>query len=271
MSSTATAALTLAAEEGGGFHAPTLADFFPGAIAFDGTFVEFNRIMMVRVIATVLLLTIMVLAARRATLVPGRGQNVVEVLLDFVRVNVAEEILGKKEARRYVPLLTAVFFAILAFNITGVIPGLNIAGTSVIGLPIVFALIMYVVYLHAGIQRQGLGGFLKTNLFPAGVPAPMYVLLTPIEFLTVFVLRPATLAIRLVANMIAGHLMLVLCFAATNYFILEAAPALKAFGAVTFVAGLAITLFEVFIAALQAYIFVVLSAVYINLSIETEH
>lgn len=272
LSSIATAAVTLAAaEEEGGFHAPTLDEFFPHAIFGDGTLLEFNRIMMVRLIAAVLLVVIMVVIARRAALVPGRAQNVVEVLLDFVRINVVEEILGKDHGRKYVPLLTTVFFAVLAFNLTGVIPFLNIAGTSVVGLPIVLALWMYVVYLGAGFKAQGFGGFLKASLFPPGVPWYMYILLTPIEALTVFVLRPATLAIRLLANMMAGHLMLVLCFAATHYFVLEAAPALKAVGAVTLVAGIALTLFEVFIAALQAYIFVVLTAVYINLSVEAEH
>jgi F-type H+-transporting ATPase subunit a len=99
----------------------------------------------------------------------------------------------------------------------------------------------------------------------------MYVLLAPIEALQVFILRPATLAIRLMANMVAGHLMLVLCVGATQYFIVEAGPAMKAFGVLTFASALALTLFEIFVAALQAYIFVVLTAVYLSLSIEEEH
>jgi len=73
------------------------------------------------------------------------------------------------------------------------------------------------------------------------------------------------------ANMLAGHLMLVLCLSATQYLIVEAAPALKAFGALTFVSAIALTLFETFVAALQAYIFTVLTAVYLSLSIEEEH
>jgi F-type H+-transporting ATPase subunit a len=213
----------------------------------------------------------MVVLARRARLVPGRSQNVAEILLDFVRVNVAQEILGAERGRKYVAFLTTLFFTILAFNLTGVIPFLNIAGTSLIGLPLMLALWVYVMYLGAGIRAQGLGGFLKSNLFPPGVPVFMYVLLTPIEFLTVFVLRPATLALRLMANMVAGHLMLVLTFSATHFFILEAVTPLKVFGALTFASAIALTLFEVFVAALQAYIFVVLTAVYINLSVEAEH
>ena len=265
--------LTAAAAGGGdgGFQPPSIADFFPAPILFAGTIFEFNRIEMVRLIAAVVLLVLVVVAARRATLVPGRAQNVMEMLLDFVRVNVAEEILGQAKGRKYVPLLTTIFFAVLAFNLTGLIPGLNIAGTSLIGLPLVLAAWVYVMYLGAGIRALGLGGFLKNSLFPPGVPIFMYVLLAPIEALQVFILRPATLAIRLMANMVAGHLMLVLCVGATQYFIVEAGPAMKAFGVLTFASALALTLFEIFVAALQAYIFVVLTAVYLSLSIEEEH
>lgn len=224
-----------------------------------------------RFVAVAVLLTLMVIAARRAKLVPRRGQNIAELLLDFVRVNVAEDVIGKEKAGRYVAFLTTVFFAVLAFNITGVVPGLNVAGTSLIGLPVMLALWVYVMYLSAGVRAHGVGGFLKSSLFPPGVPWPLYILLTPVEFLQVFVMRPATLAIRLMANMVAGHLMLVLCFAATQFLLVDASGVLKPFGALTLVGGFAITLFEVFVAALQAYIFVVLTAVYISQSVEDEH
>ena len=261
--------MPLAADEGG-FHAPTIADFFPAPILFEGTIFEFNRIQLVRVIAVVVLLTVMVVAARRAKLVPSRGQNVAELLRDFVRVNVAEDIIGKEKAHKYVAFLTTVFFAILAFNLTGIVPGLNIAGTSLIGLPVMLALWVYVMYLGAGIRHHGLGGFLKTSLFPPGVPPFLYVLLTPVEFLTVFILRPVTLAIRLMANMVAGHLMLVLCFAATDFFV-RSMSGMTVFAVPSLLGGFAITLFEVFVAALQAYIFVVLAAVYISQSVADEH
>lgn len=267
----ATTQLLAASGEGGGFQPPSISDFFPPPILFAGTPFEFNRIQLVRLIVTAVVVTVFVVGARRAKLVPGRGQNMLEFVLDFVRVNIAEEVLGVEKAKKYVPLLTTIFVAILSLNIAGVIPGLNIAGTSVIGLPIVFAAWVFVMYLGAGVRAHGVGGFLRTSLFPPGVPPYMYVLLTPIEFLTVFVIRPATLAIRLVANMISGHLMLVLVVSATEFFLVEAGPSLKAYGLVTFGAALALTLFEAFIAALQAYIFVVLAAVYLNLSIQEEH
>lgn len=225
---------------------------------------------LVRVIAAVALVLLFVLAARSAKVVPSRGQSLAEMVLDFVRINIAQEILGK-DARKYVPLLTTIFCAILFFNITGVLPFLNIASTSLIGLPLMLAAWVYVMYLGAGIKRHGLGGFLKISLFPPGVPVFMYVLLTPIEFLQVFILRPATLALRLMANMVAGHIMLVLSFSATQFFLFEAGPALKAFGALSLTAGIAFTLFELLVAALQAYIFALLAAVYISMSLEAEH
>ena len=264
--------MLLAADgEGGGFHPPSIADFFPAPFLFEGTLLEFNRMQLVRLIAAVALIVFFVLAARRAKVVPGRLQSVAEMALTFVRVNIAEDIIGTEKGRKYANFLVTVFVSILFFNLSGIVPFLNIAGTSLIGLPLILAAWVYFMYLGAGVRAHGLGGFLKASLFPPGVPPFLYVLLTPVEFLTVFILRPATLALRLMANMVAGHLMLVLCFGATHYFLLEAAPAMKAFSALTLVGGIAITLFEVFVAALQAYIFVVLAAVYINLSISEEH
>ena len=208
--------LPFATGDGGGFHAPTIGDIFPGPILFDGTFFEINRLQLVRFVAAAALITIFVVAARRATVVPGRFQNVIEMLLDFVRVNVAEEILGKEKAPKFVALLTTMFLAILMFNLMGIIPGLNVAATALIGLPLMLAAWTYVTYLSAGVRELGLGGFLKNNLFPPGVPPFFYLLLTPVEFLQVFIVRPATLALRLMANMVSGHLMLALCFSATQ-------------------------------------------------------
>jgi len=260
-----------ASGDGGGFEAPTIGDFFPSPVLFQGTIFEFNRLQLVRLIAAAFLILVFVLAARRAKLVPGRLQNVIELILDFVRVNVVEEIIGKEKASKFTALLTTMFCAVLVFNLTSIVPGLNIAGTSLIGLPLMLAAWAYVSYLRAGVRELGVGAFLKNSLFPPGVPPFLYVLLTPVEFLQVFIIRPATLALRLMANMVAGHLMLVLCFSATQYFIVEAGAGMKVFGLLTFAGGFALTLFEVFVASLQAYIFVILTAVYISLSVEKEH
>jgi F-type H+-transporting ATPase subunit a len=255
---------------GGGFHAPSISEFFPPAIFGEGTFFEFNRIMLVRVIVTAALILLLWLATRNAKLVPARAQNLVELGLHFVRVEVAEQIMGHN-GKRFVPMITTIFFGVFAMNVAGIIPGLNIAGTSVVGLPVLLALWVYFTYLWAGVAKQGLGGYLKSSLFPPGIPWFMYILITPIEALQVFVFRPLTLALRLLANMIAGHLMLVLCFSATSFLLLEGGGLIPVTSALTFVAGLGITLFELVVAALQAYIFALLSAVYLNLAVEAEH
>lgn len=257
--------------EGGGFHAPSIADFFPPAILFEGTIFQIDRIWIIRVVATIALLTIFVVGARRAKLVPGRFQNSLEFLLDFVRVQIAEEIMGKENARRFVPMITTIFLSVLAFNITGVIPGLNMAGSARIGIPLMLAVWVFLTYWAVGIRKHGFGGYLKANMFPPGIPKPIYLIVAPIELLQIVIIRPASLAIRLVANMVAGHIMLVLCFSATQYFLVEAAPAMKAFGVLTFAGGFAFTLFEILVAFLQAYIFALLAAVYINMSLEEEH
>lgn len=260
----------MAEESGSGFHIPSISEFFPPAIWFEGTVFEFNRIQLVRVVVMVLLIGWLWLSTRHAKLVPGRAQSIVELALDFVRVQIVDSVLGEKVGRRYLPMLTTLFFIILAMNLAGVIPFLNIAGTSVVALPVLMALWVYVVYLWAGFKKQGIG-YLKNSLFPSGVPPFMYILITPIEILQVFVLRPFTLALRLLANMMAGHLMLVLCFAATQFLLFDGGGLIKLTGVLTFVGGFGITLFEIFVAFLQAFIFTLLAAVYIQMSLEEEH
>ena len=264
--------LRVAAEGGDGFDAPTIDDFFPPAILFGGTPFQIDRTWIIRIAATVLLLGVLVFASRRARLIPGRFQGAIEYVFDFVRIQISDEILGSRtESRRYLPMLTTIFMTILIFNATGVIPGLNLAATARIGVPLLLAVWVFVGYWAAGIRAHGLGGFLRNSLFPPGVPWPVYFVLAPIELLQLLIIRPASLVIRLVANMVAGHIMLALCFAATQFFVVHAAPALRAIGALTLGAGIFMTVFELLVAFLQAYIFTLLAASYIQMSLEQEH
>jgi F-type H+-transporting ATPase subunit a len=256
---------------GSGFVPPSLDDFFPPIVAFEGTPFAINRIMIVRFIAVIALLAVFVIGARGAKLVPGRFQVVLEYGLDFCRRQIAYETLGEKLGKKYAGIITTIFFGVFFLNITGVIPFLNIAGTSVIGLPLIFALWVFFLYIGAAIKKLGLGGFLKTSLFPPGVPKFLYILLTPVEFLQVFLLRPATLTIRLFANMMAGHLLLALCYSATSYLFFQASVGLKPLGLITFAGGFAFFFLEIFVAALQAYVFAILTAVYLQMVLEPEH
>lgn len=254
----------------GEFHAPTMWEFFPDIVLFEGTPFAMNRIMIIRVIMAVLLLVLFWAGTRRMKVIPGRFQSLIEMGLDFVRVNIAEDLLGKKDGRRFLPILTAMFFMILFMNITGVVPFLNIAGTAVIGLPLVLAAVSYATFIYAGVKKSP-GKFFKNSLFPAGVPKAIYVIVTPIEFISTFVIRPVTLTLRLLMNLMVGHLLLVLLFAATQFFFFSTDGPLKAFGVGTFAFGFAFTLFEVLVAVLQAYVFTLLTAVYIQLALAEEH
>jgi len=261
----------------GEFEAPTIQEFYPEVIAFADSPFELNRIMLIRLLVTGLLILVFTLWSNRfrksvvnQEFVPGRFQMFGEISINFVRKSIAHEQLGEKDGDRFLPLLTTIFFIVLGMNITGIIPGLNIAGTSVIGLPMILALAAYVTFIYAGIKKHGLA-FFKTALFPAGVPPAFYILVTPIEFLSTFILRPVTLALRLTMNMIAGHLLLVLCFSATQYFFFNSEGIFKSFGVGTFAFGFVFTLFEMLVAFLQAYVFTLLTTVYIQLSLADEH
>lgn len=266
-----------AESESGSFEPPTINEFYPEVVAFAGTPFELNRIMLIRLLVTALLILVFTLwtskfkkSYKTNALVPSRFQLMGEISLNFVRKSIAHDQLGEKDGERFLPLLTTIFFIVLGMNITGIIPGLNIAGTSVIGLPLVLSLAAYVTFIYAGVKKHG-GHFFSAALFPAGVPKAFYILVTPIEFLSTFILRPVTLALRLMMNMIAGHLLLVLCFSATQFFLFNAEGLFKLFGAGTFVFGFVFTLFEMLVAFLQAYVFTLLTTVYIQLALADEH
>ena len=249
-------------------HQPGLEDFFPEPIFGEGTIFQFNRLVLIRIVMAALVSAILLGVAAKATLVPGRGQMAVEFLAGFIRDNVAIEMLGPKKGRAYAGFIGFAFFATLAMNLAGVIPGTNIAATSVVAVPAVFAIISYITYVGSGIKTLGLGHFFASQLLPPGLPKPMYLLITPIEFLSNFIVRPVTLTVRLLANMMAGHLLLGMTYFGTAL-LLHELSALSAAGILTGVAMFVMTGFEVFVAFLQAYIFTILTSVYIKLSIES--
>lgn len=248
-------------------HQPSIDDFFESAIFGEGTVFEFNRLTLARLIMGLLVCLVLMLVARRASLVPSRGQMAVEAVAGYIRSNVALEMLGNKNGRKFAGFIGFLFFGVLAMNIAGVLPGINIAASSVVAVPLVFAVISYATFIGAGIAKQGAGGFFRSQLFPPGLPWPIYFLITPIEFLSTFVVRPVTLTLRLLCNMISGHLLLGMTYFGTAA-LLHQLTALSAAGAFTGAAMFVMTAFEVFVAFLQAYIFTILSTVYIKLSIE---
>ena len=258
-------AMLLAAESGP--HLPSVSDFLPPEILFEGTPFAINRIILVRLVATVIMLTVLIITARRAKVIPGRWQAEVEWLLDYIRDNIIYQVMGPIRGRRYVPMITTIFMTVFIFNLCGIIPGMNIAATASVVMPLAFALWVFVQYWRAGIKEHGLGGFLKEELLPAGVPWPIYIILTPVQLLELVLIRPISLTVRLFANMVAGHLLVATCYAFTQFYLIESAgAAVKVGGALWLCGGLVFTCFEMFVAALQAYVFAILATVYINQS-----
>ncbi len=254
----------------GEFHGPSILEFFPGALFFEGTWFEFNRIQLVRFIAVAALILIFWLGTRRMRVVPGRFQSLVEMGLVLVRVNIADDLLGKKDGKRFLPILTTIFFMVLFMNITGIIPFLNIAGTAIVAVPLTLAVISYVTFIYAGIKKSP-KNFFKNSLFPSGVPWPIYIIVTPIELISTCIIRPVTLTLRLLMNMMVGHLLLVLFFAATQFFLFDMGGWWSALAAGSLAFGFIFTLFEILVAVLQAYVFALLTAVYSQLAVAEEH
>ncbi|MGO3328284.1 F0F1 ATP synthase subunit A [Gordonia sp. (in: high G+C Gram-positive bacteria)] len=223
-----------------------------------------DRLMVIRVAVSVLVAVGFFFALRSPKLVPTGAQNVAESMLDFVRVQIAEEILGKNLGRKFLPIIAAIFFATIFLNLTSIVPFLNISTNARIGMPLVMAAVAYISYCWVGISRFGFFGFIKSSIVLPGVPLPIHFLLVPIEFISTFLLRPFTLTVRLLANMLSGHIMLVLFFSATQFFFITKSGIWVIAGLGGIIAGVGFTLFELLVIALQAYVFALLTAVYIE-------
>ncbi|WP_405179852.1 F0F1 ATP synthase subunit A [Nocardia sp. NBC_01377] len=250
----------------GEFHAPSLTDFFPPAVLFEGTPFELDRLMLIRLLMTAVLVGFMLLAFRSPKLIPRGIQNVAETGLVFVKEQICDEILGKETGRKFFPLIATIFFTVLFLNFSGIVPGLNISSNARIGMPLVLAVVAYVAFNYVGIKKYGFRKYMRSSIVVPNVPPALHVLLIPIEFVSTFILRPFTLTVRLMANMLAGHIMLVLFFSATWFFLFDAAAWMKVFSPFSLLAGLGFTLFEILVIFLQAYVFSLLTAVYIGLA-----
>ncbi len=187
----------------------------------------------------------------------GRAQTVVETLFLFVRDEIAEKSIGHHDGRRYTPYLATCFFFILGINFLGLVPYGSTATGSVF-VTVVFAAMTFLMTQLAGMRAQGVGGY-WAHLVPAGVPWWLYPLMLPIEIIGLFT-KPFALTMRLFANMVAGHI--VLFFILGLVFFLKSP--LVGLGSVPL--GFAIFLLETFVALVQAYVFTLLSAVFIGMA-----
>ncbi|SEF87034.1 ATP synthase F0 subcomplex A subunit [Thermomonospora echinospora] len=211
-------------------------------------------------------------AFRRPVLVPRGMQNVGELVYIFVREQIARPMLGRQDAERWMPFLMSVFSFVLVMNVMGVVPVLQFPVTSHFAVPLVLAVVVYVLYLSLSVRHQGFFGYFKNVMFPPGQPWWVYLLLAPIELLQHLVLRPATHSIRLFANMFAGHLLIAFFATVAWWFLLERPSAAGlGVGLAGAVMTVVLTAFEMFVQVLQAYIFTLLAASYIGTALHPDH
>ena len=252
-----------------GLHFPPIAELleWPG-ILFDGSIFELIKVGLIYLWAMLAPLVLFVLAIRKNALVPRGVQTVAESSVNFVRENVVMQTMGP-DGLRYMPFLMSLFFFIFFANITEVIPFIQFPANSRMAAPAVLAIIVWLVFNAVGIKNQGFFGYFKNTVIPPGVPGALLPLVAVIEFVSTFLVRPFSLAVRLFANMLAGHLLLV-TFAVLTTALWTPGP-LAAIVWAPFVVLIGLTGFEILVAFLQAFIFTILTAVYIGGALHPEH
>ena len=257
-----------------------VAELFPNGITelfqwkpvlFGGTDFALNKTGIMVLVSMVICLTIFLIGGRKRALVPTGLQNVAESGYLAIESQIAVEVMGAEEGKKWTPFLASMFFYILFINIWSIIPGIQFPATARIALPGLLAIIVWVVFIGAGFKAQG-PLYIFKNITPPGVPKPLYILVIPIEFISKYLVRPFSLAVRLFANMVAGHVLLtvfaVMCIELMKH---NSGPYQIAFVPLPFFGLLFMTAFEVLVALLQAYIFTILTAVYIGESVHPEH
>lgn len=225
-----------------------------------------NKVVILMWVSAAIAFGVMFVGGRKQALVPSGVQNVAESTVGFIEDNIVMETIGP-DGLKFTPFLLTLFTFILVCNLWEIIPGVQMPVNARIALPAFMAMFVWGIYHVTGIVSQGPIKYFKSATIPPGVPKAILPLVFAIELLGILVTRPLSLAVRLFANMLAGHLLLVtfavLCqalFAAT------VAGFVLPFALLVF-----LTAFEVLVAFLQAYIFTILAAVYIGGAMHPEH
>ncbi len=275
----------LVAAEDGGFHVPSLDELFyyppywwSENWTFFGLFdIGFNRVAMLSFLSVVVVGGLMYGAFGKPDIVPGKFQAAMESFVSFIRDSIVLEVIGR-DGLRFVPFLSALFLFIWVNNFFKVTPFIIFPTTGRMGLPAFLAIMVLLIFLIIGMKEQGPVGYFKNIMIPPGVPWPVLIMLAPIELISTVLVRPFTLAIRLFANMMAGHILIALSTIAVNALLfdvhgldfnvgwtLPVGVFMLVFGAP------AVFAFEMMVATLQAYIFTILTAVYIAGALHPEH
>ena len=223
-------------------------------------FPTFNKIALIAVGATIIGSTLFAIAGNRDPLVAPKGvRNFVEFIEGIVM-----ETIGR-QGLKWTPWLLSFFIFIYLCNLPGIIPVLYMPATARMAIPLFLAVIVWFIYNGVGFKHQGLG-YLGHMLWPPGVPVAMKPLVGVIEIVSNLLLRPFALAIRLFANMLAGHMLLVTFAVLTDELISSGNIFGITLSVLPFFMLMFITAFEVLVGFLQAYIFTILTAVFIGQS-----
>jgi F-type H+-transporting ATPase subunit a len=252
---------------GCGYPAPSINDFYFKPIFSIGIF-HFTKPMLLAIVSAGVVLTFFFVAFRKPKIVPRGTQNVGELGVLFVRDQILRPQLGK-EGDKYLPFLVSIFFFVWVMNLFGIIPLIEFPATSRIAFPAGLAFIVWVTYITIGMRTKGPIGYFKRMAVPQGAPWWILPLLAPIELFSNILVRPFTLTIRLMANMLAGHLLL-LVFGLASWYLFSASIGLL-YATTSFVLTIILTGLEVLIQALQAFIFATLTAFYIADASQTLH
>ncbi len=250
------------------YTAPGVEEFWQPLFGTDGP-LAITRPMLLSVVAAGLVIWFLLATTRKKALVPSRGQMATEAVYGLVRNGIAKDLIGSKEFLKFVPLLFSLFMVILVNNVFGVLPPFSYPTFSRIGFPIALSLIVWVVFHVVGMKKHGFLGYWK-SLVPSGLPKGMILPIFLLELITDLFTRPVTLALRLFGNMFAGHILIVL-FITGGWYMLTNGGILVVAGGVTWIFALVMTLFELLVEFLQAYVFTLLAALYIGGAIADEH
>ncbi|MFD9369097.1 F0F1 ATP synthase subunit A [Streptomyces sp. NPDC060020] len=255
--------------DGCGFPAPGLHSFLFQPIFGDAdSNLYFNKTMLLALLGSVIIVGFFWMAFRKPKVVPGKLQMVAEAGYDFVRRGIVYETLGKKEGEKYVPFMVSLFFLVWILNVWSIVPLAQFPVTSIISYPAILALIVYVIWMSVTFKRHGfVGGFKNLTGYDKSLGAVLPMVMV-IEFFSNVLVRPFTHAVRLFANMFAGHTLLLL-FTIASWYLLNGIGI--AYAGVSFVMVLVMTAFELFIQAVQAYVFVLLACSFIQGALAEHH
>jgi F-type H+-transporting ATPase subunit a len=228
-------------------------------------FTSFNKISLIAVAAAVIGTVVFLLAGRKDPNVAPKGvRNLAESTVEFVENGIVLQTMGE-EGLGWTPFLLSLFIFIYLCNVPGIIPVLQMPATARMAIPMFLSLIVWIVYNGVGFKHQKLG-YIGHTIWPPGVPVALKPLVGIIEFISNIIVRPFSLTVRLFANMLAGHILLV-TFALLTEALIKAQTKvflLKPMAILPFFMLVFLTAFEVLVAFLQAYIFTILTAVYIG-------